>query len=126
MGRLATVIVFAKDVARMRAFYEGVLGLVAFEEDVGWVRLDAVGCAVALHAIPERFARDIVISDPPAAREDTPIKLAFHVDDVAAERERLVAAGVTMMPLKTFGSLSLCDGLDPEGNVFQISSRAPR
>jgi hypothetical protein len=57
------------------------------------------------------------------AREGTPIKLAFHADDPEAERARLVARGVTMRDVHRFGDVVFCDGIDPEGNVFQITSR---
>jgi catechol 2,3-dioxygenase-like lactoylglutathione lyase family enzyme len=115
--RLATVIVFVDDVAAMRAFYAGVSGMAVVEETGGWVRLDAGGCSVALHALPAGGKGD------GAAREDAYVKLAFFADDVAAERARLVAAGVRMSDVKAFGAIRLCDGLDPEGNVFQVSSR---
>lgn len=121
--KLATVILFAKDVARLRAFYGDLLGLSVIEDQPGWVRFDAGGCAVALHAIPAPIAAAITIEDPPVAREDTPIKLAFQVEDVALERERLIAGCARMGELKRFGAVALCDGVDPEGNVFQISSR---
>ena len=61
--------------------------------------------------------------DLPRAREDTPIKLVFAVADVDAERSRLVRQGVKMFPANTWGT---CDGLDPEGNVFQIARQEGR
>lgn len=122
--RVATIILFVKDMARMRAFYEGALGLRVVEESDGWLALDGGGCRLALHAIPEAIARGIVVEEPPRAREDTAIKVAFHAADVAAERERLAGAGAQMGPVKTWGAVSLCDGVDPEGNVFQLASRA--
>jgi hypothetical protein len=64
-------------------------------------------------------------ADPAPARESGASKLAFRADDVAAERARLVGSGVRMLEVRSFGAISLCDGLDPEGNVFQISSRPP-
>ncbi len=38
-------------------------------------------------------------------------------------REKLLAAGVKMRNLKQFSGFaqSMCDGKDPEGNVFQLS-----
>jgi catechol 2,3-dioxygenase-like lactoylglutathione lyase family enzyme len=122
--RLSQTIVFAKDMARMVAFYGDALGLPILEgtpED-GWVKFDAGGCALALHAIPPAIAARIDIQDPPRARGDTPIKLAFHVDDVDAARENLVARGVPMQEVRRRDATALCDGLDPEGNVFQITS----
>jgi predicted enzyme related to lactoylglutathione lyase len=43
--------------------------------------------------------------------------LAFAVPDIDAERLRLVARGVAMLDTKPWGT---CDGIDPEGNVFQL------
>ena len=120
--KLATVIVFVDDLPRMRRFYADVLGLTVVEVTDGWVRLDAEGCSVALHALPP--GAPAVPADPPA-RLDAYVKLAFHAHDVAAERARLLAAGVPMGDIVRFGTIELCDGRDPEGNVVQISSRPP-
>jgi len=123
--RLSQAILFARDMARMVAFYGDALGLPILEgtAEAGWVRFDAGGCAVALHAIPAAIAAGIEIEDPPRARGETPIKLAFHVDDVDAARARLVARGVPMREARRWDGVAFCDGLDPEGNVFQITTR---
>jgi catechol 2,3-dioxygenase-like lactoylglutathione lyase family enzyme len=114
--KLATVIIFVRDLDRMRAFYETLLGLVVVEESPGWVRFSTGTSALALHALAHADA-------PTSPREDSYIKVAFHADDVATERARLAAAGVVVRDPVTFGSITLCDAVDPEGNVFQISSR---
>ncbi len=123
--RLIKVILFAKDMVRMAAFYGEALGLdlTGGSPAEGLIRFDAGGCALALHAIPEAIAGGIEVGDPPAARTDTPIKLAFQVDDVGAARAALIERGAVMGDLRRFGGLVLCDGLDPEGNVFQITTR---
>ena len=61
------------------------------------------------------FAKDL---------ERTPIEIAFRSDDVDADRGKLVARGASMGPVRHLGTLALCDGIDPEGNVFQLSSRS--
>ena len=107
----------------MRACYRDVLGLnlLTDVQDPVWAEFEAGGARFALHAIPATIADSISIAEPPAAREDSPIKLAFAVADLEAERSRLVARGVTMFPLQSWGA---CDGLDPEGNVFQLVGKA--
>jgi catechol 2,3-dioxygenase-like lactoylglutathione lyase family enzyme len=115
--RLAQVVLFVKDVARMQAFYGGVLGLRPLEAIDGWVRLDAGGTVLALHAT------DVELTEPPAARTETAIKLGFHVDDIDRARASMVAAGIAMRDIHRFGTVAFCDGLDPEGNVFQLTTR---
>lgn len=116
--RLAQLILFTGDVARLRAFYEHALGLTVIEDAPGWVRLDAGGVVVALHALS---------GEPPVTkpvpRDDSYWKPCFHADDVPAAREALAAAGATMRQVVVFDSVMFCDGLDPDGNVFQITTR---
>jgi catechol 2,3-dioxygenase-like lactoylglutathione lyase family enzyme len=117
---LRHTIIFAKDLERMTAFYRDGLGLRLLPErsQPGWVELEAGTCLVALHAIPEEIARGIEITDPAQARSENPIKLVFVTPDLAAARAHLLAHGAVMGELRSWGA---CDGLDPEGNVFQIS-----
>jgi catechol 2,3-dioxygenase-like lactoylglutathione lyase family enzyme len=123
--RIARVILFVKDMQRMLAFYEGTLGLVVEPGDhdpAEFVTLRAGSCELALHLIPERWARDIHIADPPEARESTPIKITFVAADVEAARVELTAGGARMGEVRRFPPRVSCDGVDPEGNVFQISN----
>lgn len=105
---LHRAIVFAVDLDKMTAFYRDALGLAEVRREPGWVELDGV----ALHAIPPAIAARVST----APREDTAIKLVFACDDLAAARAALERAGATMREPRAWG----CDGIDPEGNVFQI------
>jgi catechol 2,3-dioxygenase-like lactoylglutathione lyase family enzyme len=119
--RLGRAILFVKDFDRLLAFYCNTLGLrvLTRQETPGWVELDAGGTALALHAVPSEIARDIAISSPPRTREESPTKLVFVVPNVESERARPVSLGVPMSDVRSWGA---CDGVDPEGNVFQISA----
>ena len=123
--RLATAVLFVKDIQRLAEFYHEGLGLplIAAPMAPGWLELDAGGVRLALHALPPRVARTIEITNPPRAREETPIKLLFEVDDLDEARRRLVQHGATMFELRNSG---VCDGLDPEGNVFSLIPRSSR
>ena len=120
---LAQVVLFAKDLARLGGFYTETLGLPLLEDDIGWMRLDAGGCVLALHVIPPELADTVTITQPPEARTRAAIKLAFHTDDIDASRDRLVERGAVMDEVRRFADVAICDGLDPEGNVFQITTR---
>ncbi len=106
----------------MVGFYGDTLGLKPIEatRTESWVEFDAGGIVLALHAIPSHIADQIEITSPPEVREETPLKLVFAVTDVKAEFERLSALGM-VATLRPWGA---CDGVDPEGNVFQICSAA--
>ena len=119
---LKLAVLFVKDIRIMSDFYANVLGLspVPSESSEDYVVLAAGPTRLGLHAIPSAIAKDIVIASPAEERDDSPIKLVFTVADVGAERARLTKAGVPMREATPWGS---CDGIDPEGNVFQLASR---
>jgi hypothetical protein len=108
----------------MKEFYWKMLGAepVNTEWTDTWALFAADGARFALHAIPEEYARNIEISSPPRARETSPVKLIFGVDNVPVERSRLEAMGITMLQRPWQNAAEECDGVDPEGNIFQISS----
>jgi catechol 2,3-dioxygenase-like lactoylglutathione lyase family enzyme len=124
--RISMIILFAKDMPRMAAFYRDVIGLrpaPSADDSEGFVTLDAGGCRLCLHEIPEPYARGIEIGDPPQARAGTPIKLTFYSADVRGDRAQLIARGVRMEEVRELGDLQLCNGIDVEGNVFQLANR---
>ncbi|MGZ3305791.1 MAG: hypothetical protein ACXU8U_08005, partial [Asticcacaulis sp.] len=49
-------------------------------------------------------------------------KIAFKCDDVPAMREALIKRGIAMGRLWS-GEICFSDGVDPDGNAFQISNR---
>ncbi len=113
IGTLNRVTVFVKNMTAMRAFYEQKIGLTAVGyADDGWVSYDAGGSSVSLHR------------QTSAKRSGgSALQIVFHADDVPAARDELIARGVAMGKLWSSDGLSFCDGQDPEGNWFQISSR---
>jgi catechol 2,3-dioxygenase-like lactoylglutathione lyase family enzyme len=117
--KLGQAMVFVHDAARMQAFYES-LGMQVVDGDAasGFVRLadPAGGAVLAIHATK-------AAGPGGAPRTDTWIKLCFLVDDVDRERETLVGRGVTMREIHRWEGIAFCDGVDPEGNIFQITTR---
>jgi catechol 2,3-dioxygenase-like lactoylglutathione lyase family enzyme len=113
--KLHGAILFVKDLDRMASFYGETLGLPALPASctTSWLSFEA---GFGLHAIPPHIADEIEITNPPRIREETPIKLIFTVTDLAGEVSRLQAPGV-QLELKPWGA---ADGIDPEGNVFQL------
>ena len=110
---LSRIIIFTPNVKRLAEFYANSFALTPIGEITdAWAELDAGGCSIALHAIDEHSP----------IREGW-IKVVFGAGDVRAEKERLESLGVEMSDMVEFDGIHLCDGRDPDGNDFQISSR---
>ena len=121
------LVVYAVDLTRLAGFYGAAFGLEVLEGDDTYAVLAASGIELVVQRIPPWIAADIVVSDPPEVREDTPIKPVFRVDDLDAAAARFAAAGGHLRPgdtVWTFRGRALRDGWDPEGNVVQLSGPA--
>ena len=119
----AGAIVYAKDIARLSQFYAAVAGLEIVHEVADHVVLESETHELVVVAIPAATAARIVISTPPARREDTALKLSFLVDSLAEARSAARAAGGDLNPPEKewdFQGLRVCDGCDPEGNMIQL------
>jgi len=124
----AGAVVYAKDIARVSAFYAGVAGLrIAHSED-DHIVLESNGLQLVVVAIPEPIASSIEIETPPVRREDTPIKLVFPVPSISAARVAAPKHGGELNAEErewAFQGTRVCDGHDPEGNVVQFRQIAP-
>ena len=120
--QLNRVMIFVKDMPRMSAFYQNVLGfgIVKESEMEDYVELCVGAVTLALHAIPQALAEEIEITAPPQPREQNPVKLIFEVENMDMERKRLENLGVILIE-RSWGAL---DGVDLEGNVFGIYKSA--
>lgn len=112
---LRTIALACADVAAMRAFYEGTLGL-EFKRDLpDWLELSAGPLTLALKPIGELDA---------VGQGGTRHHLAFGVESPAAVDklyEELVAAGVTIAdePRDQPWNERTCFFRDPEGNLVE-------
>ena len=119
----AGAVIFAKDLRRLATFYEELLSLTAVHAESDHVVLASAGCELVIHAIPKWIADTIEIAVPPERRSETPIKLYFLVDSIAAARARAPALGGALNPPEAewqARGFRACDALDPEGNVLQL------
>jgi catechol 2,3-dioxygenase-like lactoylglutathione lyase family enzyme len=110
---ISRVIIFTSDVKRLSDFYRKCFGLnVIGESGEEWTELNAGSCNIAFHRFSEKIEG-----------RDGWLKIVFGSKDVAAEKTRLEGLGVSMSDIVEFADIQLCDGRDPDGNWFQISSR---
>ena len=125
---LMGAVLYAKDMDRLVRFYSAVTGIAPRAVHEGHAILGSNPQEFIIVRMPRRIADTIEIAVPPEAREDTPIKLIFAVESIADARERAAALGGALNAAKrewTFQGDRVCDGLDPEGNVFQLRQSLP-
>jgi catechol 2,3-dioxygenase-like lactoylglutathione lyase family enzyme len=118
---LNRIILYVQNVQMLTGFYRDVLGLSVVEEIPNeWVVLRCGPSELALHRAGEAFR----VSDASAHRLNSNAKLVMTVHgDLTALREKLIAQAVPMGEIKSYPAFTgpLCDGIDPEGNVFQLA-----
>ncbi|MDW9249144.1 VOC family protein [Burkholderia cepacia] len=116
------IILYVQDVTLLKAFYQRHFDLPVIEEiDGEWAVLDAGAIELALHLAGPAFRHAAAPSN--ARRATNNVKLVFRIDaDIEAHRDRLARDGVTVRDVKRFDGFPyrLLDGIDPEGNVFQV------
>lgn len=122
----AGVLVYARDLARVAAFYRDVLTLAIQHADEDHQVLVSVDVEVTVHAIPEVIAATIEIASPPEARESTAIKPYFVVESLAAAREAAHRLGGAVFEEEWDGpGYRARNAIDPEGNVLQLREPLP-
>jgi len=112
---LSRIIIFTGEVRRMVDFYTATFGLTMVGEfDEGWTEVNAGRCTVAFHKIGFEVK---------GSGDEEAVKLVFGAVDVAAEKQRLESLGIEMTEIHKWNDIEFCDGSDPDGHRFQISSR---
>ncbi|MBI1424756.1 MAG: glyoxalase/bleomycin resistance/dioxygenase family protein [Gammaproteobacteria bacterium] len=117
----AGLFVYAKDAERIARFYEAVAGMARLHARDELIVLESPDIQLLVHRIPAEIARDIVITSPPAKREDTALKFFLTVpslDEARTVANRL--GGDVFDENWQIPGFNLCNAMDPEGNVFQV------
>jgi catechol 2,3-dioxygenase-like lactoylglutathione lyase family enzyme len=121
MLNAARYIYFTNNMKGMSAFYRDVLGMTVKPakdsmgyDEADFIQLMAGSFEIALHK-----------AGKPGLDGRNRNKLVFYCEDVAAERERLIAKGVKFGKFepKPGQKLVLADFKDPDGNTLQLSNR---
>lgn len=120
---LVGAVLHAKDLQRLAEFYAAVTGIELRHVDDGFSVLGVKQSELVIVRIPKHIADSITIESPPVRRDAAPVKLVFAIEDIAAARRRAVERGGAVKPVEDewmFEGVKVCDGHDPEGNVFQL------
>jgi uncharacterized protein YjbI with pentapeptide repeats len=119
----AGAVLYAKDLPRLRRFYEKALGFVVETTQRDHAVLVSPALRLTLVEIPAHISSSIEIVDPPRLRSESPTKLVFSTTNIAAVRAIARELGGNVLPPEREWELDAgrrCDGNDPEGNVFQL------
>ncbi|MFC5436875.1 glyoxalase/bleomycin resistance/dioxygenase family protein [Rhodanobacter umsongensis] len=124
----AGAVVYARNTAKVSAFYAEIAGLHITHAEQDHVVLESAAFQLVVVAVPARIAATIQVASPPQPREDTAIKLVLPIASIASARVMAPSLGGQLNPPERewqFQGSSVCDGHDPEGNVVQFREVAP-
>ncbi len=121
---ISRIILYVHDTDLLKDFYQQHFHFHVIEEIPGeWVLMHAGGVQLALHLAGEAFRN----THSEELTNASNCKLVLTVNENLEKiRQRMVGAGVFMKPIKSYEGFpyDLCDGKDPEGNVFQLMQPA--
>ena len=125
IGEFSTngAVVYVKDLLLTSLFYRHTLNFLPSQTESDFIVLKKGNFDLILVKTPAEIAAKIKISSPPKQREDTPIKVVFQVDDIAKSRSIASQYGGHVYSKEkewNFQNFLVCDGYDPEGNIFQL------
>ena len=113
--------VYAKDVARLAAFYQTVLDLPRVRDTGELAVLGTDPWQLVIHAMPDAIAAGVTVATPPEPRAGTALKFFFSVDSLARAGEHIATHGGHLLPERYSGpAFVVANALDPEGNIFQL------
>lgn len=115
---LGRIVIYTRKIDEMAAFYSARFGFTVRRtkgDRIVELVPTAGGAAILLHPAGKAQKMGQAL-----------VKLAFDVADVAAERARLIAAGVAVGALHRADGYQFANLKDPAGNNVQVSSRACR
>jgi lactoylglutathione lyase len=119
LGKVDYVILYVRDLDRSISFYTEVIGLPFKFSEHGYAEFATEGTKFALY---DRAQLPQLIGREPEGGEAT-MEVAFLVDDVDGEAERLREAGVTVLsgPVDRPWGQRTFHLLDPDGHVVELA-----
>lgn len=115
------VLIYAKHVATLSAFYQQLLGARVVHADDDHHVLRFADGQLLIHATPAPFADAIEIAVPPVPRDDQTIKPFFTVASLAdAEAMVVQGGGVLCGPVWPGPGMRVRNVCDVEGNIVHL------
>ena len=121
-GRVSAVL-YVRDLAKVAAFYSAVLRQPLVYRDAYHAVLRCGIFALDIHQVPEHEVAARTAASALEPRADAAVKLSFPVDSIARARQAAAKHGGELdraPPRWVVEEQKICEGRDPEGNVFQL------
>ncbi len=120
---LDSIIIFVENIDKLKIFYVDILNFeIAEELPSEWLLLKAGNCNIGLHKIHNQYSDN----SKGEIRFHSNTKIVFEPDEnIHLLREQLLNKGVKLKEINSFDNYGywLCDGEDPEGNIFQLKQK---
>ncbi len=112
--------IYVKDKKRLSSFYEMIFGMSRLHDSDDVTVLQSPDIQFVIHRIPENRSLNITIDTPPKTR-DSALKFFFTVSSIAVARSvaQELGGGIDFEQWQGPGFI-VCNGHDPEGNVFHV------
>ena len=121
------LVIYVANLEIMSAFYREAFALTYRDGDHEYVALARNQFELVLLRTDIAISYGNAGSDKAHHRADTAIKPVFFVDEPIADiRTKAAKLGGSLKPEENewdFDGARVCDGWDPEGNIFQVRSR---
>ena len=139
-GHSAGLVIFTNDLSGLEAFYSRLLSMRVLERGEGFVTLSERGLDIVLHSTADArkaamktgsyslSEKAAIKTGSVSPREQVALKPVFYVDDLAACRVTAGTLGGQVGDEAAewlFHGARVCDGHDPDGNIFQLRQHAP-
>jgi predicted enzyme related to lactoylglutathione lyase len=122
-GPAAGAVLYAAEISRLAEFYTATLGLNVKDRDETHVVLESDAFQLVVLRHHRHGADPAEIAVPPVRRSNAAFKPVFFVKSIADVRAAAESHGGMFNAASkewVFRGWRVCDGLDPEGNVFQV------
>jgi len=120
-------VLFARNLDRVATFYSAVLGLDEASRAGDHILLESPGFQLVVHRAVSSGSGVDGAGSTPLRRATAAFKPVFFVPSISRLRSVAEANGGVMEPADkewSFNGVTVCDGLDPEGNVVQFREQS--
>ncbi|MGH1408012.1 MAG: glyoxalase/bleomycin resistance/dioxygenase family protein [Aeromonas sp.] len=117
----AGALIYAREPGLLSHFYRTLLQMEIRSQSEQLIVLENGDIQLLVHVIPEPYIGQVVVTTPPALREQGAIKLFFTVPSLAWAEAKAADLGGGLLPQQWSGpGFVVRNAFDPEGNILQL------